>query len=124
MRGRTIAILALGGLMATVAGSAAALTVNGGVLQAGESVVACDANGIDANWGLETDDNTVRTVRFSDIDATCVGAELFVKLYSSTNTLLFSGDTILTALPSQTINIPAPYLTPESIDRVKVWLEG
>jgi hypothetical protein len=122
---RTLAVLALSGLAATVVGSAATLTVDGNVIQEGSSTVACDTTGIDANWGLETDDNTVRSVRFSGVDAACVGAEMFVELYDAADSVIFKSDKVVTgAVNGESFSISAPYLTPASIERVRVWIEG
>jgi hypothetical protein len=121
---RTLAVLALSGLAATVVGSAATLTVDGNVIQAGTAVsVACDANGIDANWGLETDDNTVRSVRFSDVDAACAGADMFVQLYDEDGALLGSRMKA-TAVAGSTSFPLSPFQAPETIGSVKVWIEG
>jgi|SRR5688500_3932620 hypothetical protein len=120
---RTLAVLALSGLAATVVGSAASLAVDGSVIQAGSSTVTCDNNGIDANWGLELDDNSVRSVRFSGVDPFCQGAEMFVQVYDTGGAPI--GGTLSTVIGATDprVNLPAG-TTPESIGSVKVWIEG
>ena len=125
---RTLAILALSGLVAAIAGSASVVAVDGGVLQAGSSEVSCDTDGIDANWGLETDDNTVRSVRFTNVDPTCEGADMWAEVFAGDGATLYkSADPVLITsanLASVKFSFPSPYLTPEAISSVKVWIEG
>jgi hypothetical protein len=126
---RTLAVLAIAGLAAAVAGSAATVTLNADTIQAGSSDVSCDTDGINTNWGLETDDNSVRSIKFVGIDAACVGAELFVEIRDAANGLIFKSsqdvlvpDALSFPLPKK--GTPAAYPTPESINSVKVWIEG
>ena len=126
---RTLAVLALSGLLAAVAGSASVVAVNGGVIQAGSSEVSCDTNGIDANWGLETDDNTVRSVRFTGVDADCDDSLMWVEVFAGDDSTLYkSADGVLVTPTNRAsgvkFNFPSPYLTPEAISSVKVWIEG
>jgi hypothetical protein len=112
----------LGGTaVATLAfASASALTVDGGTIQAGvDTSLACDENGVKANWGLETDDNTVRSVRISGIHADCAGAEMFVKVND-----LPRQKVLLTGAESQSFAFAAPYPTPENIQSIRIWIEG
>jgi hypothetical protein len=116
---RTLAAIGVAGVVGTVGfASASALGVNGGIIQYGQSGVSCDADGVNLNWGLETDDNSVRNVRVVDIDQACNGAELFVKINN--------GATKHVTIGNGQANIPftAPYPGPDSIHDVKVWIEG
>lgn len=114
---RIITALVGGAFVATLAyASASALTVDGGTIQAGSDTVTCDSNGVKANWGLETDTNSVNSVRIADIDAACVGADLFVSVNSA------PAKRVVIAGTSQSVTFPA--MTPESINTVKVWIEG
>lgn len=63
-------------------GAAAALQVNGGVIQAGaDTNLQCDTDGVRVDgWGLETDTGQVSFVRIHDIDPSCAGADLFVNI--------------------------------------------
>lgn len=111
----------LGGTaVATLAfASASTLTVDGGTIQAGvDSTLYCDVDGVKANWGLETDDNSVRSVRIEGIDEACVGAEMFVKVNDQArqNTTI-AGD-------EATFSFNAPYPSPESIESIRIWIEG
>lgn len=100
--------------------SASALKVDGGTIQAGASgSLKCDTDGVQANWGLETDDNSVRSVRISGIDAACAGAEMFVKVNGVARQIVD-----LTGAESQSVSFPAPYPTPESIETLQIWIEG
>lgn len=112
---------ALGGtVVATLAfASASALDVDGGALQAGQDGVTCDADGVKANWGLETDTNDVRSVRISGIDAACAGADMWIKV-DDRPTLKMT----LTGAESQSVGFPTPYPAPEAIHNVRIWIEG
>ena len=57
---RILIALMAGAAVFTIAfASAAALGVNGNVIQAGvDTDVSCDTDGVNANWGLETDTNS------------------------------------------------------------------
>lgn len=111
----------LGGTaVATMAfASASLLTVDGGTIQAGaDSTLYCDTDGVKANWGLETDSNTVNGVRISDIDEACGGAEMFIKVNGVARQKL-----VLTGAESQSVSFPTP-VTPESLESIQIWIEG
>jgi hypothetical protein len=76
-----------------VFGSAAALNVMGGTIQAGEDLdLICDEDGIRvAGWGLETDDGLVYSIRFCDVDADCCDCELFVRVTGSDGSFIDGG---------------------------------
>lgn len=62
-------------------GAAAALNVDGGVIQAGaDNDLTCDDSVRVDGWGLETDTGQVHFVRIHDIDLDCEGADLFVNI--------------------------------------------
>jgi hypothetical protein len=114
---RLITALAGGATIATLAfASASALTVDGGVIQSGQDGVTCDTDGVKANWGLETDDNSVRSVRITGIDPACVGADMFVMV----NGAKIGQKTIAGVQES----FPMTSRTPESIQDVRVTIEG
>jgi hypothetical protein len=116
---RIITALAGGAAVATLAfASASVLTVDGGTIQAGGDGVTCDTNGVKANWGLETDDNTVRSVRVSDIHEDCIGAEMFISVDGA------PAKKVAITGPSASLAFPAPYLAPENIDDIRIWIEG
>ena len=99
--------------------SASMLSVDGGTIQAGEdSTLYCDVDGVKANWSLETDTNTVSGVRISDIDAACEGAEMFVKVNDVPRVKM-----TLTNADSQSVSFPTS-VTPESLESIKIWIEG
>lgn len=118
---RILVALMAGAAVFTLAfASAAVLNVNGNTIQAGvDNDLSCDLNGVNANWGLETTDNTVRNVRIVDIDPLCNGSEAFVSINGGTPTpgVVISGGQA---------NFPfaAPYPAPETINSLKVWIEG
>ena len=117
---RTLVALGAATMVGTVGfASASALGVNGGVIQYGQSAVSCDADGVDVSWGLETDDNSVRSMKVEGIDPSCATAhaDLFVKVNN--------GATKKVAISGPTASFPfAPSMTPDSIHDVKVWIEG
>lgn len=124
---RLLFALIAGAMVFTVAfASAAALNVNGNTIQAGtDTDLACDDNGVNAGWGLETGDNTVRYVRIEGIDPSCFGQELFVKVNSRPGdaqhmTIDNVDETFDLGYGSSPVNYPSP----ESITSLQVWIEG
>jgi hypothetical protein len=117
---RLLFALIAGAMVFTVAfASAALLEVRGETIQAGvDTDVTCDATGVDANWGLETDTNLVSNVRITGIDTQCAGADMFVSV-NGAHALKVTLDTSGQAK----FVFPTP-LTPESINDIKVWIEG
>lgn len=114
------ALLAGAAVFAIAFASAAALDVDGNVIQAGvDSDVRCDADGVEANWGLETSDNTVRFVRIDSIDAECNGAEMWVSVNDGTA----QGPVVISGGQAK-FNFAAPYPAPEDIESLRVWIEG
>lgn len=115
---RLLAALLAGAAVFSIAfASAAALNVNGEIIQAGTDInLTCD-DSVNANWGLETDTNLVYNVRIDDISAACDGADLFAKVNG--------GPTLHTVIDStsETLSFPTP-MSPESINDLKVWIEG
>jgi hypothetical protein len=116
---RALGALAVGAVVATVGyASASALTVNSAAIQHGSAGVTCDADGVDVNWGLETDDNSVGFVRVSGIDANCAGATLFVAVNGNrTNDMKVDID-------SASELVPLSGYTANDIQNVDVWIEG
>lgn len=121
-----IALIAGASVFAIAFAAAATLNVQGGTIQAGtDTSLYCDVDGVQANWGLETDDNTVRSVRITGIDAACEGNELFVKVRNGTGTLLAQGSAVAPAGGGQvTVAFPSPWLDPSAIEQLQIWIEG
>jgi hypothetical protein len=117
---RLAVALAAGAAVSTLAfASASVLSVDGGTVQAGgDTTLSCDADGVKANWGLETDDNSVRSVRIDGIDASCVGSDLFVSINGA------AAKRVTIDAPSESIAFTAPFPTPESINDLRIWIEG
>lgn len=120
---RLLAALLAGAAVFSIAfASAAALGVNGNVIQAGvDNDLQCDTNGVNADWGLETSDNTVRYVKIVDIDPLCNGEDAFVKINNE------AGDArgpVTIVGGEARFNFSAPYPTPESLESLRVWIEG
>lgn len=117
---RLLTALVAGAAVSTLAyASAASLSVNGNTIQAGvDTDVRCDTNGVGVDWGLETDDNTVRNVKVNDIATACAGATMFVSVNN--------GPTMSKVIASTTesFSFTSPYPSPESIENIKVWIEG
>lgn len=118
---RLLAALLVGAAVFSIAfASAAALTVNGEVIQAGvDSDLACDPNGVNGNWGLETDTNRVTFVRIDDIDSACSGAQMWVRI-NETDTY---GPNTLDGSGQSTFHFNGFY-TPEELSSLRVWIEG
>ena len=117
---RLAVALAAGAAVSSLAfASASVLNVDGGTIQAGQdTTLSCDADGVKANWGLETDDNSVRSVRISDIADACVGADMFVSVNGQpAKKVTIAGD-------QASFAFTAPYPSPESINDIKIWIEG
>jgi hypothetical protein len=120
---RLLTALIAGAAVFTIAfASAATLGVNGNVIQAGvDGDVRCDTDGVNTAYGLETTDNTVRSVRIESIDPACNGADAFLKVNEA------AGDAmgpVTIADGKATFQFTAPYPTPESISSIRVWIEG
>lgn len=120
---RLLLALIAGAMVFTVAfASAATLNVNGNTIQAGvDSNLACDADGVNAAWGLETTDNTVRYVRIENIDAACAGQSLFLKINEQAGDaygpVAITGDSV-------TVHFTGTYPHPEDVNSLRVWIEG
>jgi hypothetical protein len=117
---RILVALMAGAAVFTIAfASAAALGVNGNVIQAGiDSDVSCDLDGVNANWGLETDTNSVSYVTIVDIADACTGADLFASVngnHAVKGAVIAGGQSKVT--------FPAAY-SAEEIQTLKVWIEG
>jgi len=103
--------------------SAAGLNVFGGTIQAGaDATLFCTESAYVGGWGLETDDNTVRSVRIEGINGACVDNEMFVKVYNGA-TKIFEGKTVIGGTTAS-FSFPSPYLAPENITGIKIWVEG
>jgi hypothetical protein len=116
---RLLLALIAGAMVFTVAfASAASLGVDGSTVQAGvDTDLRCDANGVNAGWGLETDTSLVTSVRIEDIDPACVGDELFVKVNDSATTYHHE----ITGA-SESFSFPA--IDAASVVKLSVWIEG
>ena len=124
MKRFAIALIAGAAVSTLVYASASALIVDGGSIQAGQDTTACDSDGVKANWGLETVPSAVTSVRISGVAAACAGADLFVRVDSgAVQRMVIPAPA--TALADVSVSFPAfAARTPESIESVKVWIEG
>ena len=128
---RTLAVLALAGLVAAGTASASTVLLDADTMQASTATgtsVSCDDDGINTNWVFEKDDNSVRTVRFVDIDTDCVGDELFVEIFDEDDNLIYESSKVLAAdnvsFSLAKATTPVSWPTPQSIGSVKIWIEG
>lgn len=105
--------------------SAANLIVDGGTIQAGvDSTLYCDVDGVQVKgWGLETSDNTVRSVRIGDISSACFGNAMFIKVLDVNGNILAEGE--VDPINSSSVSISFnKFVIPEKIEQLKVWIEG
>lgn len=122
MKMKRIVVATVAGLGLGTAGfaSASALNLDGGTIQYGQSGVSCDTDGVDTSWGLETDDNSVRSVRIENIAAACAGDKLFVKVDNgATKSATIAGTSV-----SFPLGTAGSWPTADSITDIKVWIEG
>jgi hypothetical protein len=117
---RLLAALLAGAAVFTIAfASAAALNVNGEVIQAGvDNDLTCD-DSVNANWGLETDTNQVSFVRIDDIDADCAGAQMWVRVNDADT----YGPVTLDNSGQATFSFNGWY-APEDLTALRIWIEG
>jgi hypothetical protein len=123
-----IALIAGAAVFSIAFGAAAALSVNGGVLQAGDDGdVTCTTGVAVQGWGLETDDDLVHSVRINGFANACFGADAFVRLtdglggYITDNLVPDDGNPI--DENEERFVIPGGE-DPELIEDVHVWIEG
>ncbi len=123
---RLLAFLAIGALTAFAIGSAAALGVNGGTIQAGvDASLTCDDAIAVAGWGFEADTGLVHNVRIGGISSACVGHSLFVNVTAGGAT--YSGSIgVLSAAQVEpgTAIVPFTPRPPEDITAIHVVIEG
>lgn len=114
-------------VFAAVYASAASLNVSGGFIQAGSDLdLTCTESVQVAGWGLETDDNTVRSVRLNGVPAACDGAEMFVRIVLDGGAIHNAGSRTLsgTETTNYSFQFPAPHLNPVDIVGINVYIEG
>lgn len=122
MKRIALALVVAAVLFGAVYASAAALNVDGGVIQHGEDdYLKCTEALVVDGWGLETDDNTVRSVRFQELPDECNGAEAFVRIHLDGGGNVASHWTVTDGMHSISFS---PYLTPDEIIGVEAWIEG
>lgn len=117
---RTLAILALSGLVATVAGAASHLGVDSANLQYGTDTTSCDADGVQVHWGLENNGGLVYNARVSGVDAGCTGASMFVNVLGANDAIIFE---LEGAAANSTLRFPTP-ISAKDIFGVEVGIEG
>lgn len=85
-----LALVVMAALATSAFGAAAALPVNGGVIQAGsDNTLSCDPDGIYVDgYGFELDNLKVSYVRFGGIHDDCLSARVFAAVYDSGGTQL------------------------------------
>ncbi|MGH8950706.1 MAG: hypothetical protein ACRDX9_04710 [Acidimicrobiia bacterium] len=121
---RSLSLLALGALTALAVGSAAALSVDGGAIQAGvDQTLTCDTGVTVGGWGLEADDGTVRSVRISDIAPECAGNALFVRVYDLAGVLIGQGGVEPIDALEESVALPSWPLAAD-IENISVFIEG
>jgi hypothetical protein len=119
-----IASMAGAVVFAVAFGAAAALNVDGGVIQAGtDDTLTCDADGVHvAGWGLESDTGLVSFVRIGDISSDCSGDAMFVRLYYDGGSLLASGSADPVVVPVTMVSFtPVPAV---DIAKIEIFIEG
>lgn len=115
-------------LIAAVYASAASIGVQGGAIQVGvDGDTRCDDFVKVEGWGLEIDDDTVRYVTIGDISETYVGNTMFVQVFDTNGTKLYQTpskpEPVITGATFK-FPFPNPYLKPENIGKIKVYIEG
>jgi hypothetical protein len=122
---RSFSLIAIGALTALAVGSAAALDVDGGAIQAGvDQTLSCDADGVFvAGWGLEADDGTVRSVRINGIDGACFGNALFVTVYDGSGALIGQGSADPIDAVEESVALPTWPLA-SAIEQIHIFIEG
>jgi hypothetical protein len=105
--------------------AAAALNVNGGVIQAGsDNTLQCDPAVKVLGWGLELDDGLVYSVRIGEIDqVACAQADLFVTLWNTTPAQIGEGGPHPIDSSTEVVQLDSP-VDPAAIDKITVYLEG
>ncbi len=113
---RLLAIGAVSVLGALSIASAAALTVNGGAVQAGQdNTLACDPNGVEIAYTLgvfapaapPNSGFPVTGVSVSDIDANCVGKTIDVVLTNLAGAQIATGSIAIGGTPQAVVTAPA-----------------
>lgn len=90
------ALGAAGLVFAGVYGAAAALDVQGGTLQSGQSgSLACDPDGVKVGFATENDDQTVRTVKVTEIADACNGSNLLATVLNKAGTAVGQGEAVI-----------------------------
>jgi len=122
---RSLSLLALGALTALAVGSAAALSVDGGTIQAGsDAELECDPDGVQVTtWVLEADTGEVHSVRVGGIDAACFGSELIVRVRDGVGTIIGGGDVDPIDNALETVALPT-LPDPAAIEQIDVFIEG
>jgi hypothetical protein len=122
---RSLSLLAIGALTALTVGSAAALNVSGGTIQAGvDQTLTCDADGVFVDgWGLEADDGTVHSVRIDGIDGACFGNALFVRVYDGSGVLIGQGGVEPIDAVEESVALPSAPLA-SAIEEIHIFIEG
>lgn len=123
---RFLALLSVGALAAVVIGAAAALTVNGGAIQAGEDdTLTCTNEANVLGWGLETDDGQVEFVRIELDPDTCDGNDMFVNITDGTGGVIAQGSVTLPNLVGAGGHrVTFPAVDAEDIEDIHVFIEG
>ncbi len=124
---RLFAFLALGALTALAIGSAAALGVDGGTIQAGvDTDLTCDPDGVQVlGWGFETDTGLVHNVRIGGISAACEGHSLFVTVTAGGATYAGSIAALSVAqVDPGSATVPFTPRPPEDITALQIVIEG
>lgn len=124
---RILVALMAGAAVFTIAfASAAFLSVNGGVLQAGEDNDLTCSDGVAVQgWGLETDTDSVNSVRINGFDD-CAGADVLIRLTDGTGTYLTGNIAPDDGNPINEAEERFAFAAtdPSDIGDIHVWIEG
>lgn len=138
-----MALVVGGALFAVVFGAAAALDVDGGVIQGGgDNTLSCDDAVYVEAWGLNTLAGAyegVEYARIKGVDGACAGAKLFARVkagdkyyYSSGSMVGYTWVIIEDPEPEGGYKLylqdgqpgPLGYPKAEDISEIKIWIEG
>lgn len=124
---RYLGALAVAALVfGVVLGSAAALDIDGGAVQVGQSNVTCDTNGVTvASYKVEASDPGAPQsygVRVDDISSACEGADLFAKVFGNGQQLGF-GRAIVTGGQAD-VTYEGGSVPARQIERVQLTIDG
>jgi hypothetical protein len=120
---RIVGILAVIGILAaSVFASAAALTVDGGIIQEGsDTALTCVADKATvSNWVVDYATNTVQSVDVSGLDG-CAGT-VTVQLWAGATPVALRTELLQT--PTERVTFAWPFASATSITGVQIWVSN